>query len=172
MKATQGNMPLDRKYTLVKTEYNGKYSESDLTAICWQCENCGKGISNIATVKDDNGKTWLIGLDCAATMTGIEPSQIAEAKKQMAKEAKFRKWMMEKMTYYVMESGIAHCFSDDIKPGDNTHRWSISRYDWRCKGDKYAAVLAKKPQYKFTENGKCHPYGDDYAVPQYLCELA
>jgi len=32
------------------------------------CDNCGKIIVNIATVKDENGKTYEIGLDCKKTL--------------------------------------------------------------------------------------------------------
>ena len=32
------------------------------------CDNCGKIIVNIATVKDENGKSYEIGLDCKKTL--------------------------------------------------------------------------------------------------------
>jgi len=32
------------------------------------CDNCGRIIINIATVKDENGKTFEIGLDCKKTL--------------------------------------------------------------------------------------------------------
>ena len=173
MKATQGNLRIDQSYKMLYCTYNGKYSEADLTAICYQCENCGKGIANIATVQGStDGKIYNIGLDCAATLTGIEPSETAQAKKEMAREAKFRKWLLESMTYYVMEDGIALCYEDDIKPGDTTEHFSTTRYAWRCRTEKYAAALAKKPEYKFTVCGKVQPFESmpEYTRDLFLCE--
>ena len=33
------------------------------------CENCGKLISNIATIKNQHGRAFNVGLDCAETLT-------------------------------------------------------------------------------------------------------
>lgn len=34
----------------------------------WACDNCGKLITNIVTVTDSTGKTYMIGTDCADTL--------------------------------------------------------------------------------------------------------
>jgi len=141
MKATQGHLRLDQSYKLESVEYNGKYSEADLTAICYQCENCENHIANIATVRGSNdGKAYKIGLDCAATLTSILPSEIAQAKKQLAKEAKFRKWIMESMLYWMPDpenEGIALLYEREPLGDD----FELPRFDWRCNQLKYAAAL-------------------------------
>ena len=148
MRATSGNLRLDQKYTLLGCEYNGKYSENELTSVCWQCENCGKGISNIATVKGSvDGKEYRIGLDCAATLTGIEASDTAEAKKRMVKEAKFRKWIKEEMLYWVVDPSnpeVALCYQREVRFFDFENEFTIPSHDWRCSINKYSAALSGK----------------------------
>lgn len=51
-------------YSLAKEDY-------------FTCENCGKVIHNIAVVKDSNGRMYHVGLDCAATLSGIDEFDIA-----------------------------------------------------------------------------------------------
>lgn len=40
----------------------------DMNAMVFCCDNCGRAIVNSATVKDDNGKVYVIGLDCKKTL--------------------------------------------------------------------------------------------------------
>ena len=40
------------------------------------CENCGKVIRNIGIVEDSKGKRFCVGLDCAATLSGIDEYDI------------------------------------------------------------------------------------------------
>lgn len=142
MKATDGHLRSDQSYELLNTEYNGKYSEADLTAVCWQCENCDKPIANIATVKGTvDGKEYRIGLDCASTLVGITPDAVKEAKKRMAREAKFRKWIMESMVWWYSPDGKeARLFEKEPfigKSGD----FEIPNWVYRCSLNKYQAAL-------------------------------
>lgn len=36
------------------------------------CENCGRLITNIATIQDASGKQFSVGMDCAGTLSGIK----------------------------------------------------------------------------------------------------
>jgi hypothetical protein len=51
---------------------NYEHISSTYTAILdgggWACENCGRLIANLVTVKHEQGKTYIIGQDCAKTL--------------------------------------------------------------------------------------------------------
>lgn len=90
MKAIQGNLRLDTSYKLISIEYKPKgdnYFTIDF------CENCNKYICNIATVQDEKGNNFRIGVDCASVLTGIKADQIAQAKKTLLKKAKLYKFL-------------------------------------------------------------------------------
>jgi hypothetical protein len=56
-------LPLNEKYTLLDKKYI-PLIESFGTC----CDNCGKLISNIATVRSESGKVFTIGFDCLETL--------------------------------------------------------------------------------------------------------
>lgn len=59
----QRKLSLEQKYTLLRTVHKS-LTDGD----CVGCENCGKLIANIATIKGDaDNKTYLIGMDCLET---------------------------------------------------------------------------------------------------------
>lgn len=59
----QRNLPLDQKYYLI----DKKYIPLDVSIGGYCCDNCGKLIANIATVKNDEN-TYNIGFDCLETI--------------------------------------------------------------------------------------------------------
>ena len=59
----QRNLPLNQKYIITDKKYI-PLIESFGTC----CDNCGKLIANIATVKHENGKSFNIGFDCLETI--------------------------------------------------------------------------------------------------------
>lgn len=61
-KIIQRNLPLNTKYSLIGVKYI-----SIIDGGC-TCDNCGTPIANIATVKDENGNTYQIGMDCLDTV--------------------------------------------------------------------------------------------------------
>lgn len=67
-KYIQRALPADR-YKLVDSYSLG---EGDYIT----CENCGKVIRNIGIVEDSKGRRFCVGLDCAATLSGITESDI------------------------------------------------------------------------------------------------
>jgi hypothetical protein len=99
MKAEQGKLRLDTKYTILSTHHahktNGNY---DIRI----CENCGHILTNWAIVECAEKHTYLIGLDCAAiicTMTNgvaMDKLELKEAKKRMARETRFLKFLSDK----------------------------------------------------------------------------
>lgn len=64
---TNRNLSILTTYKLIDTFY---LSVEDGGGTC--CQNCGRLITNIATVEDASGKRFSIGLDCAGTLTGIK----------------------------------------------------------------------------------------------------
>ena len=57
------NLPLNVKYNLIDKKYISLVDGNGCS-----CDNCGKLISNIATVKNDNLETFKIGFDCLETL--------------------------------------------------------------------------------------------------------
>lgn len=65
-KVIQRNLSITTTYTIV----GSYYSSIEETGTC--CENCGKPIANIAEVESVEGRKYLVGMDCAATLSGIK----------------------------------------------------------------------------------------------------
>jgi len=80
-KIIQRNLPLTDNYTLLSVTHGTE-------ANC--CANCGKLITNIATIKNQNNQIMFVGLDCAETLTGIAKTEKFEMLKyQFNKVSKF-----------------------------------------------------------------------------------
>lgn len=62
----QYNLPITTTYTIISSHY---VSIEDGGGCC---ENCGRIISNIATIESKEGKQYTVGLDCAGTLSGIK----------------------------------------------------------------------------------------------------
>lgn len=99
MKAIDGKLRIDQKYKLVTVQYKPK--GDDFFDISF-CENCGKMICNIAIVQDENEKKYQIGIDCAATLTSIEPSKIKQAQKELRNKAKMFKFLKLECKYILV----------------------------------------------------------------------
>jgi hypothetical protein len=106
--------------------------------------NCDLPITNIAHVTGSvDGREYMIGLDCAATLTSIEPSEIAQAKKELARKAKFMKWMAVELVCYVIHDGRAMLFDHDIM--GEVEDWKIRRgAQWNCNPASFALDPAKE----------------------------
>lgn len=68
------------------------------------CDNCGKIITNIITLKDDDGNFYNVGTECAKmidkfmnTWDGMR--ELKQAEKNLKNEAKFNKWVIKKAVY-------------------------------------------------------------------------
>lgn len=67
-KIVQRALPLDQKYEILSV-YRGDFLSGNITT----CQNCGKPISNIAEVKNSAGTTFHVGIDCAKTLSLVNP---------------------------------------------------------------------------------------------------
>lgn len=73
----QHNLPLTRKYTLVEVNH---YDGPEVV-----CNNCGRMLSNVATIKDCAGMVHYVGVECMATLTydnGIDGSDMCIGMKE------------------------------------------------------------------------------------------
>lgn len=61
-KVIQRALPLDTKYNIVSMQYISIFDGG-----C-TCQNCGRLISNSATVKNERNEKYVIGLDCLETV--------------------------------------------------------------------------------------------------------
>lgn len=93
----QRALPLNTKYVLTDKKYI-PLLESFGTC----CDNCGKLISNIATVKNENGDSFCIGFDCLETilinnslLSTNDVQQYERAKKMIPKVLSFSKRIKE-----------------------------------------------------------------------------
>jgi hypothetical protein len=98
-----GKLPVNVKYKINSINY--------LPCECATvCDNCGKIISNIANISNENGKTFSVGLDCADTMScynNNEEHQLLEHKKILARRAKFVKWFKtEYKSHFIRDNNI------------------------------------------------------------------
>jgi hypothetical protein len=90
--AIQRNLRHDTTYQIVSSWYSEL--ENGTT-----CQNCERAISNCCEVQDAGGSLFTVGMDCAATLSGIKDSLLlsqTQASFQQAKSAraailKFRK---------------------------------------------------------------------------------
>ncbi|MDP2720534.1 MAG: hypothetical protein Q8O75_01145 [bacterium] len=78
------NLPLDHKYSLISIEYTGSLLDGGGSA----CENCGKLIVNIATVRTEENKIYHIGTDCAETLSFTDHNDFWKVREAQARHAK------------------------------------------------------------------------------------
>lgn len=100
-----GKLPVNQKYKVITIDYKPLNELSATT-----CDNCDKIISNIASIKNESGKVYNVGLDCASTMQLYQNNEVfnlIEAKKKLARRARFVKWYKtKKQGQWVNENNI------------------------------------------------------------------
>lgn len=91
------NLPLDISYTVVDKKYIPLENGIGCT-----CDNCGKLIANIATVKDENNNSYNIGFDCLETilinnqlLSSTDIDDYVVVKKMIPKIIRFSKTLKE-----------------------------------------------------------------------------
>lgn len=135
-------LPADR-YTLVDSYSLG---EGDYIT----CQNCGKVIRNIGIVEDSKGRRYCVGMDCAATLSGITESDIEfyndcfnvakSIRAKIRRETK-RGANIIVRNYYYTKTGQVEIVAETTK-GTRTSRWTLDA----VKTDflkKYLPELAK-----------------------------
>src|SRR3990167_3450645 len=97
-----GRLPVNVRYTVIDTAYKAK-DAIDFSV----CDNCGKIISNIAIIENEQNQRYSVGLDCASTMQLYRNDQVfnvIEAKKLLARRARFVKWYRNEYKSHVIEN--------------------------------------------------------------------
>lgn len=75
----------DTTYRLLDMWYAGSLADG----VGMPCQNCGKIITNMAKVKDEqSGRQYIVGQDCAETLTGIGNTEDWEDRKYSMRQAK------------------------------------------------------------------------------------
>lgn len=105
-----GSLPLNRRYTLVKAYYTGGLEDGSSV-----CCNCGRVITNIAEIQDDQGAKFDVGMDCMETLTSVlKNPMFFDQKMADFKEAKrihnkvrsvAKKNPGENLTLFILKSG-------------------------------------------------------------------
>lgn len=96
MRALDGRLAIDTKYTLVSMYYG---SLADNSAIC---ENCGKLIANMADIKNEAGKTFTVGQDCCEELLKTTSNDFWEFK-QKQKEYNKKRTLVRKYAKAIKE---------------------------------------------------------------------
>jgi len=113
MKKIIGKLPVNQKYEVIAIDY---VSLEEGGGGC--CDNCGKIISNIATIKNEAGQLYSVGLDCAGTMSLYQNNQVfnlIETKKILARRARLVKWIKTEFKGGVISlAGKNSKWSDEI----------------------------------------------------------
>lgn len=128
MKAiVQRNLPLNVRYTVVDKKYISLIDGFGCT-----CDNCGKLIANIATVKSANG-VYNIGFDCLETfllnnnlLDGFTSENLASVRHNINVALRFAKTVREviDMNKSVSVTGIK--FTE--------YKWDYVTFYWLCNG--------------------------------------
>jgi len=159
MKAIDGRLKINQSYTIIKSIYAGKY-DGGIPSMC--CDNCDKPISNIAVVEGSNDKKhYHIGLDCASALTGITPSEIAQTKKELAKKAKFLKWIALELVSFIVMDGTAYLYDKELDRPEysesNLRHWA----SWRCNFEIFGDYLPSGKRYEVDSTSeKSYEYSD------------
>ena len=68
-KVIRRNLPINTTYKLIDSYYTGGVIDNPD-----YCENCGKVIANVGIIQNADGDKFHVGMDCAATLSGIKNS--------------------------------------------------------------------------------------------------
>ena len=97
------NRKLDLTVKYILTDK--KYIPIEQSAGAYCCENCGKLIANIATIKNPEDQTFNIGFDCLETilinnnlLSGFDLVEYEKVKKMIPKVLRFSKTIKETLT--------------------------------------------------------------------------
>ena len=130
MKTIIGSLPVNKEYTITELDY----CPADCGTVC---DNCGRYISNIATITDGKND-YCVGLDCAESLKGCgigESWEIMEAKKKIARMARFVRWFKKSCKFYAYWDGDkSEILFYDFEPS----KWD-SRYKYRYTTTDFTA---------------------------------
>ena len=106
-------LDITKNYTIV--------SQKHLVDDADTCQNCGRIITNIVTLKDDSGNLYNVGTECVKmidkfmnTWDGVR--ELKQAEKNLKNESKFHNFVIKKAVYKsVLASGVVELFDTDKK---------------------------------------------------------
>jgi hypothetical protein len=131
------NLPLDHRYNLIDTTCMGLDNYTS-------CDNCNRVINNVATLQDENGKKYDVGLDCATTLSLNDTTDIFKLLEQEAKfkkitklQSDIKKWKVEGKYSVVVEGNDVTLYN-----AANITEWS-SFWKVRMSLDRYNQYYAK-----------------------------
>src|SRR5574343_1324680 len=131
MRTIQGCLPVNKEYRIISEEYNPV--ECGTT-----CQNCGRIISNIATITDGKNN-YLVGLDCAESLQGCgigESWAAMESKKKVARMARFVKWFKKYCKTYAYWDSKKDCilfYDFEVSKWDSRYTYKYSIEDFKNK---------------------------------------
>ncbi len=73
MKIAQYALPHDTSYKLLSSFHTGGIEHGV------PCQNCGKLLSHVAVVANEAGESFRVGMDCAATLSTVNPFEFDKA---------------------------------------------------------------------------------------------
>ena len=139
MKAIHGSLDLKNTYSFVSL---------DLCDDGFVCDNCGKPIKRVMTVKDNLGKSFDLGVDCGDAL--IEASsyfkgykELIQAKKELAQRVKFNTFLNKKHIKTTLEYDCYNLFGS-VDPDFAMYRIHSKMFDTLSEKEK-ALILSKMP---------------------------
>lgn len=101
MKPVQHALPHDTTYRLVRSFHTGGIENGV------PCQNCGKLLSNVAVVANAAGESFQVGLDCAATLSTVNPFEFDKATDAFNTGKKVRAALLKGAKVYGQKYGVA-----------------------------------------------------------------
>lgn len=130
MKRLIGKLPVNVKYQIIDISYKSK----DDNNYC-VCDNCNKITSNIATIKNKSGNVYNVGMDCASTIQLYQNNEIfniIEAKKILARRARFTKWVKTHKISALRQDNMVYMYDYPATQWESNYRYKMP-YDYLLK---------------------------------------
>lgn len=138
MKAIYGNLNTTKKYTYVDFLVG---QEFDYKA----CENCGAIIKNVAVVKDNDGKCYSIGFDCAEALTNLgNPLDLVEAKKKIKKNLKIIKFLKTEAKSAYLSQGTCYVFRRIVTGFEVGAIWRLDYNKYKSFFEKFGILVIRR----------------------------
>lgn len=101
MKPAQHALPHDTTYKLVRAFHTGGIENGV------PCQNCGKLLSHVAVVESAAGQSFQVGMDCAATLSTVNPFEFDRATDAFNAGKKVRAALLKGAKTYGERYGVA-----------------------------------------------------------------
>lgn len=111
MKAIQGKLRIDQKYTYIDSDYQ---PENPTT-----CDNCNLVITTLVNIQGEDNKIYTVGVDCAEALQGTYSSEYWTTRQKMKKTRQLKSYLakikkadkegnlkIKDGWYYIIKDGI------------------------------------------------------------------